>query len=53
MTFASSGLPTGSIVAVAFPIPSRRFFLLRHKERYQTAAEHEFVKLIDSAVGIA
>lgn len=50
---AASALQTGRIVAVGFPIPSRRFFMLRHKERYQTAAEHEFVKLIDSAVGPA
>lgn len=50
---AASALQSGRIIATGIPIPSRHFFMLRHKERYQTAAEREFVKLVDSAVGPA
>lgn len=44
---ASSALQTGSIVAVDYPIPPRRFFMLRHKEYYVTAAEREFAQRIE------
>ncbi len=47
---AASALKAGSIVAVDYPIPLRRFFMLRHKEHYVTAAEHEFAQGIGSVV---
>lgn len=45
---AASALKAGSIVAVDYPIPLRRFFMLRHKEHYVTAAEHEFAQAMGS-----
>lgn len=45
---AASALEAGSLAAVEYPIPRRRFFMLRHKEHYVTAAEREFTRLIES-----
>lgn len=44
-----SALQTGKLIAVDYAVPRRRFFLLRHKEHYATAAESEFVRLIERA----
>lgn len=46
---AASALRAGSLVAVDYPVPRRQFFMLRHKERYVTAAEREFVHLIEAS----
>lgn len=43
---AESALKTGTLVAVDYPIPRRQFTMLRHKDRYTTAAETEFARLI-------
>ncbi len=42
-------LAAGTLVAVDYPLPRRRFFMLRHKDRYATAAESEFMRLIEKA----
>lgn len=47
---AASALKAGSIVAVDYPIPLRRFSMVRHKQHYVTAAEHEFARRIGSVV---
>ncbi|BCH26393.1 LysR family transcriptional regulator [Mesorhizobium sp. L-8-3] len=44
---AESALLAGRLQAIDYPVPRRRFFLLRHKEHYVTAAEREFVRQID------
>lgn len=46
---AASALEAGTLVAIDCPIPARRFFMLRHKEHYVTAAEREFAQRIESA----
>lgn len=43
---AANALAAGSLIAVDYPVPRRRFFMLRHKERYATAAETEFMRRI-------
>jgi DNA-binding transcriptional LysR family regulator len=43
---AASALQAGSLVAIDYPIPPRRFFVLKHKQHYVTAAENAFVELI-------
>jgi len=43
---ATNTLTSGALVALKIPLPSRSFFLLRHKERHVTQAEKELVKLI-------
>lgn len=43
---AANALAAGSLIAVDYPVPRRRFYMLRHKERYATAAETEFMRLI-------
>jgi DNA-binding transcriptional LysR family regulator len=43
---ATNTLMSGALVALKIPLPSRSFFLLRHKERHVTRAEHELEKLI-------
>ncbi|EKS33579.1 LysR family transcriptional regulator [Afipia clevelandensis] len=43
---AENTLKSGALVALKLPLPSRSFYLLRHKERHQTRADKEFVKLI-------
>jgi DNA-binding transcriptional LysR family regulator len=42
-------LKAGTLVELKIPIPSRRFFLLRHKERHVTQAERELERLIAEA----
>jgi DNA-binding transcriptional LysR family regulator len=39
-------LESGGLIALKLPLPSRRFFAVRHKERYVTHAERELEKLI-------
>lgn len=39
-------LNSGTLTELKIPLPSRRFFLLRHKEHHVTQAEREFEKLI-------
>ncbi len=39
-------LASGGLVALQLPLPTRRFFSVRHKERYVTQAERELEKLI-------
>lgn len=43
---AESGLATGKLATVNYPLPRRSFFMLRHKDRYRTRAEDEFVRLV-------
>lgn len=43
---AANTLMSGTLVTLKMQLPSRSFYLLRHKERHQTQAEKEFVKLI-------
>jgi DNA-binding transcriptional LysR family regulator len=43
----ASALQAGTVVAVNYPIPPRRFFMLRHKEHYVTSAEREFALEIE------
>jgi len=40
-------LRAGSLVAVDVPLPERRFFSVRHKERYFGRAEQAFLDMID------
>lgn len=42
-------LGAGSLIAVDVELPSRRFYLLRHKERYLTQASAAFQKLAMAA----
>lgn len=44
---AENTLKSGALVALKMPLPSRSFYLLRHKERHQTIADKEFVKMIE------
>lgn len=44
---AKNALQAGNLVAVDYPVPRRRFFMLRHKQHYATAAEREFVRLVE------
>ena len=46
---AASSLRAGNIVRVKFPKLHRRFFAIRHKERYATRAEQAFLNLISSS----
>lgn len=43
---AANALAAGNLIAIDYPVPRRKFFMLRHKERYATAAETEFMRLI-------
>jgi len=43
----SNALAAGSLIALDYPLPTREFFMVRHAERYLTAAEREFVNLLD------
>lgn len=43
---AASALKAGSLAAVDLPLPRRRFFLLRHRERYVTAAVRAFLSAV-------
>lgn len=42
---AEGALKAGSLVSIPFALPRRRFFSLRHKERYLTRAAREFLAL--------
>jgi DNA-binding transcriptional LysR family regulator len=41
----ASGLASGRLVEVPYEIPSRRFYLLRHKQRYRSRAGDVFIDL--------
>ncbi|MFD9901135.1 LysR family transcriptional regulator [Mesorhizobium sp. NPDC059025] len=43
---AANALAAGNLIAIDYPVPRRKFFMLHHKERYVTAAETEFMRLI-------
>lgn len=43
---AAGSLKAGTLVAVDIALPMRRFFLLRHKERYVTRAQQAFIDLV-------
>jgi DNA-binding transcriptional LysR family regulator len=43
---AASSLASGALVEATFALPRRRFFTLRHKERYATKAAAAFLELI-------
>ena len=45
----AQALAAGTLAAVDYPLPRRRFLMLRHKDRYATAAENEFMRLIGTA----
>lgn len=45
---AKNALQVGNLVVVPYPVPLRSFFMLRHKERYVTAVEREFVSRIEA-----
>lgn len=42
----SNALKAGRLVAVGYPVPRRKFFMLRHSQHHETAAEREFVRLV-------
>jgi DNA-binding transcriptional LysR family regulator len=44
----SASIKAGSLIASPLALPRRRFFLLRHKERYETLAARAFVRMIES-----
>jgi DNA-binding transcriptional LysR family regulator len=44
----AQALKAGSLLALKFPLPERRFFALRLKERALTKAEQEFYNLIEA-----
>jgi DNA-binding transcriptional LysR family regulator len=44
----SASIKAGSLIASPLALPRRRFFLLRHKERYETQAARAFVRMIES-----
>lgn len=46
---AKSGLASGALVEVSFPLPARRFWTLRHKERHVTNAATAFIELAQEA----
>ena len=41
-----AALRAGTLVAMAFPLPTRPFLVLHHRERYQSKAAQEFLKII-------
>jgi DNA-binding transcriptional LysR family regulator len=43
-----SALQAGLLVRIAAPLPTRRFLVLRHKERHVTRAEQELLSLLDT-----
>lgn len=47
---AANLLKSDALIALKIPLPSRPFFLLRHKERHVTQAERELEGLIASAM---
>lgn len=48
---AEPGLRSGALVKVEFPLPSRRFLILTHRERYVSHAEKALLALIEERVG--
>lgn len=48
---ASSGLLSGALVEVDFPLPARKFFSLRHKERHVTNAAAAFIEIMQERPG--
>lgn len=42
----ASALRAGTLAAVPLPLPRRQFLALRHKERYVTRAQREFLALV-------
>lgn len=44
----SASIKAGALIASPLVLPRRRFFLLRHKERYESQASRAFVRTIDS-----
>lgn len=42
----ANALKAGRLVAVAYPVPRRKFLMLRHNQHHETAAELEFVRLV-------
>lgn len=46
---AKSGLASGALAEVSFPLPARRFWTLRHKERHVTNAAAAFIELAQEA----
>ncbi|MDQ0470718.1 LysR family transcriptional regulator [Labrys wisconsinensis] len=47
----ASSLKAGTLAAVDIALPQRRFFALRHKERYRTQAERELYRLLGEPTG--
>ncbi len=45
----SNALKAGRLVAVDYPVPRRKFFMLRHSQHHETAAEREFVRLVSES----
>jgi DNA-binding transcriptional LysR family regulator len=43
----ADALRSGSLVALDIELPKRRFFSLRHKERYMTRAVHAFCQMLE------
>ncbi|MGO4870434.1 MAG: LysR substrate-binding domain-containing protein [Roseiarcus sp.] len=43
----SASIKAGSLIASPLALPRRRFFLLRHKERYESQASQAFVRMIE------
>lgn len=41
-----NAIQAGNVVAIDCPLPRRRFYMLQHRDRYTTAAEREFTRLI-------
>jgi len=49
----SASIKAGSLIASPLALPRRRFFLLRHKERYESQAARAFVRAIENDVEAA
>ena len=45
----AKALKAGTLAAFPLALPKRRFFAVRHRERHVSAAEREFMRLIDAA----
>ncbi|MDR6953459.1 DNA-binding transcriptional LysR family regulator [Ancylobacter sp. 3268] len=48
---AASAIRAGTLAEIAFPLPTRRFLALRHKERYRTRAAQAFLDLVAETEG--
>ena len=46
---AAAGLRSGALHAIAFDMPARPYWLLRHKERYRSKAGEAFLKLAETS----